>query len=68
MAEPNTMIEEIRIDVLLDDSSESMRYVATAIKGGKTIHTIKVYGLPEAAYRKMTEWLQTHGYPVPTEV
>ena len=42
------MIEETRIDVLLDDSSGSMRWVARAINGGKTIHTIKVYGLREA--------------------
>ena len=58
----------IRIEVQLDHQSASMRYLATATLLGKRLHKIGEYGGPEApdkVVRKMAEWLQGQGYPVP---
>ena len=58
----------IRVYVQLDHKSESMRYIATATQDCKQLHQIGEYGGTEAcdeAFRKMTAWLKSHGYPVP---
>lgn len=61
------MTEQIRIEIVMDKESESMRFIATAIKSGGTIHTIKKYGHDGAgeAYREVAQWLELNGHPVP---
>ena len=58
----------IRIEVQLDQGSESMRFVATATLDGNRLHEVGQFGGLEArdkVVRKMAEWLQGQGYPVP---
>ena len=55
----------IRIEVQLDHQSASMRYLATATLDGKHLHEVGQFGVPEDVLRKMTEWLQGQGYPLP---
>ena len=58
----------VRIEVQMDHQSESMRYLATATLLGKRLHQVGQFGGPEArdkVVRKMAEWLQAQGYPVP---
>ena len=58
----------IRIEVQLDHQSASMRYLATATLLGKRLHQVGQFGGPEVRHkvvRKMAEWLQGQGYPLP---
>ena len=58
----------IRIEVQMDHQSESMRFVATATLHGKLLHEVGQYGGTEACdkvLRKMAEWRQGQGYPLP---
>ena len=58
----------IGVEVQMDHKSESVRYVATATLDGKRLHKVGEYGGPEArdkVVRKMAEWLEGQGYPVP---
>ena len=58
----------ISIDIQLDDGSESMRFIATAMEDGKPIPHAAKFGGPEVCdelAKKTAEWLEAHKYPVP---
>ena len=58
----------IRVEVQMDQGSESMRFVATARLDGKRLHEIGKHGGLEAhdeVAKKMAEWLESQGHPVP---
>ena len=58
----------IRVEVQMDQGSESLRYVATAMLEGKRLHKIGKHGGLEArdeVARAMAEWLKGQGYPMP---
>ena len=57
---------DIRIEVLLDTYSESLRWIARVKVNGETLHEDAKYGGVETEgelARKMAEWLKSHGYP-----
>ncbi len=58
----------IRVDIQMDQGSESLGYLATATVEGNRLHEVAVYGGPEArdeAFREMVAWLKKRRYREP---
>ena len=58
----------IRVEVQLDHESESLRFVARATLEGEPLHEVGKHGgteVQDELLRKMAEWLEGRGHPVP---
>ena len=58
----------MNIYIEMDQKSESMRYVASAITRGVKIHEIGKYGESDVEpelYQEMADWLRVRGYNPP---
>lgn len=63
-----SMKQRIRINIFMDQESESMRYVAQAERDGRELHRISRYGGDEAVedvFQAMLEWLNARGCDLP---
>ena len=58
----------LRVYVHMDNLSGSMRYIATAVRDGKSLFTLYEYGGPEVVKRlvsTMSSLLERNGYKAP---